>query len=275
METTPLASRREFLTSAAAYPALALLPAAAQALPPVPIAEASAPPLEPPTWFYARMDQVDGKLIPVDAAGTPKGARGCRGPDTIVRRMQFTPLASAKRYRIAYCDWKPLYPRYDWDSKELKPSEAERAAASDRWWEAKQAYPYPAHTLDVPGPAGEFLAPDVLSEYHADPFDLVTREAGLRDVATQNLEEVANPTGYTLRWAVLLEVGEFFAKPLGKFDVDSSGIGAETVLLCRPVRIVRPTAAEVESIGQQLEWSDDEADDAPDAAAEATKGGAV
>jgi hypothetical protein len=101
----------------------------------------------------------------------------------------------------------------------------------------------PEHSLDVPQPLR------IYSEGWSFVDAYQSREEAFRYAAAENEEESdcysqeKKFSGYV--WYVVVQIGEPFRKNLWNVDITGE-TGIETVSVERPVRLVRPTAEEVE-----------------------------
>ena len=101
----------------------------------------------------------------------------------------------------------------------------------------------PCHELDVP----EFV---VLNEDQLEPGDYHADRAGaLQAAAAWNRGRLADFRGWEAgnHWAIVLEVGESLPDTMGTQcgTAFAGDIAVETITTQRPVRLVRPTAAEI------------------------------
>jgi hypothetical protein len=180
-----------------------------------------------PRFFYALADIDDeGVEILHSVHETIDAAAGILGRREKIRRCVFGPLDSEKRFRVTRINWFP--------ADETEPLD----------------YAIPQSPFDLP--PGQ----SVETEWLHIEKEIVGRADGLAEVARKNRALMAQPRDALGRdWAVLIELGQ----PVPGVDiylkVTPGWVGCEKREVEYPIRIVTPTAEEVEA--EKRGWHDE------------------
>lgn len=174
----------------------------------------------------------------------------------VVTSRKFVPLEDAKRFRVAFTFYCPrsghdeLTREYIAEKINTRTFQRRARVLDAKFRQALRDMPLPDSYVCVPehsSISNDFIAVEKMRN----------RSTGLSVVAMLNSHAVRMKgkacKGRRVEWAVLVEVGYPINPGIASLYVDDGDVGCIDQQMVSPVRIVRPTAAELEKY--RIDWS--------------------